>query len=154
MCSKTQDVPATVSENLFLFHSVKSPRMYLLTPERKIQIFVGFIELRRQNSGEVLGQHSGKSALIIPLAEGKAIQKPLCDNPGVSEVTPSSSPSATKCHFCLTNAPFAGKRPRGTDLTGILTWIIQVHPFEIISLKIYGSLISSEAAYLKNLSIH
>lgn len=67
MFSKTRDVPAVVPEKLFWFHSIKSARTCLCTSKRKIQIFVGFIELRRQNSGEVLGQHSEKSALIIPL---------------------------------------------------------------------------------------
>lgn len=110
MFSKTQDVPAVVLEKLFWFHSIKPPKTYLCTPERKIQTFVGFIELRRQNSGEVLGQHSEKSKLTMSLAEGKAIQKPLPDNPPVPEVTPSSSPPATKCHFCLTDFLHAGKR--------------------------------------------
>lgn len=71
MFSKTQDVPAVVLEKLFWFHSIKSPRTYHSAPGRKIQIFVGFIELRRQNSGEVLGQHSEKSALIIELFLGR-----------------------------------------------------------------------------------
>lgn len=40
MFSQAQVVPA-VSEKLFWFHSIKSPRTYHCTPKRKIQIFVG-----------------------------------------------------------------------------------------------------------------